>query len=120
MQSAGTRNVLIRVLLAAGALVLSAPAAAGSSARERWTFAFLGRPHGVVYRFHPLGFSSSPRLRFRLPANTHEGGTNWYVIHLHFSAVVQTPALIGRYSIVAASTNDVGCAYIRFRPLSAT
>lgn len=101
-----------------GAVAVAAPTAASSRQPGTWTFGQLGKARGVTYTFHPLAFSPSPTIRLRLPPHAHEGGTTWYVLHLHYRAFVAAPSKTGRASIIAAAINDVGCAYIRFRPLS--
>jgi hypothetical protein len=55
---------------------------------------------------------------FDLPANTREQRSNWYVLHLHYRVVLAQPFVLGRETIIGAATNKVGCAYIRFKPLS--
>jgi hypothetical protein len=82
------------------------------------TFVALGRPDGVVFNADAQSWSASPRMWFDLPANTREQRSNWYVLHLHYRVVLAQPFVLGRETIIGAATNKVGCAYIRFKPLS--
>jgi hypothetical protein len=76
-----------------------------------YAFGAWGYPNNLFEPF-PVGFTYS-RIKYRIPPRlAHEGRKNWYLIHLHYRAKLDTSHR-GR-AVFAVATDEIGCAYIAF------
>ena len=79
-----------------------------------WTLADFGAASGLTYAAANRRWRPTWQLPFSLRADQHPGGTNWWILHIHYRVTFAPAARAGTDAIFGAMTNQVACAYIRF------
>ena len=103
--------LVIVVLAITGRAVASINTTNRESAYRSWTFKELGI-NTDTFLPKPIGFDR-PTVVYELPRTAHEGGTSWWVLHLHFLIDINSRAASGSIALIGAGANQVGTAYIR-------
>ena len=104
-------TTIVAILAGCGTRTTHSSTSVSLSSFGRWTFQQLGQS-GAVYTGG--GTFPNSQLEFALPPGTSEGGTSgWWILHLHLRVAVNPTLKVASASYIAASSNQVGVAYVR-------